>query len=189
MNNATMYVTHRHIQEAADRLGYPPVVNMVAPVDPEEYQFIRSTQYYGRCHDVTMFVFRGTKVLVIAKHHYPKGLYRPPSGAIKLGETLIQGACREAWEETGCKIELTRYLLQINVRFVCGRYHIPWRSHVFVGRHLSGDPKPIDTREIREVKLAGIDEFDTYKEIIRQKTNSGGLNYRARLHDEVIKLL
>ena len=73
--------------------------------------------------------------------------------------------------------------------FTDGKNQIPWTSHVFTGRHLSGDPKPIDTKEIREVKLANLGEFGKYKEIIRTKTTSGGLNYRARLHDEVLRLI
>lgn len=184
-----MYVTYRLIREAADRFGYPPIIQMTAPVDYEEFEFIRSTQHYGRAHDITMFIFKGRQLIVIAKHHYPEGLYRPPSGAIKPGETLLQGALREAYEETGCRIELTRYLLQVNVTFTDGRHHIPWKSHVFSAKYLSGELCPIDTREIREVSLASLDDFDKYREIIRCKTDSGGLNYRARLHDEVLKLL
>ena len=184
-----MYITYRHIQEVADRYGYPPVIQMAAPVDEREFDFIRSTQSFGRSHDITMFIFKGEKVLVIAKHHYPPGLFRPPSGAANPGETLIEGALREAYEETGCKIELLRYILQVNALFRDGRREIPWRSHIFTARYLSGEPRPIDTREIREVSLASIDDFARYKEIIRTQTSSGGLNYRARLHDEVLRLL
>ena len=184
-----MYVTYRHIQEAADKYGYPPVIHMVAPVDREEFEFIRSTQHYGRSHDVTMFIFKEQELLVIAKHHYPKGLFRPPSGAVKPGESLIQGAMREALEETGCKIELARYVLQVNATFTDGYHQIPWRSHIFTARYISGEPHPIYTHEIREVSLATLDDFEEYKEIIRYKTASGGLNYRARLHDEVLRLL
>ena len=184
-----MYVTYHHIQQAADKYGYPPVIQMVAPVDKGEFEFIRSTQHYGRCHDITMFIFRGQEILVIAKHDYPQGLYRPPSGAIKPWETLVEGAVREAYEETGCQVELTRYVLQVNVIFTDGRGHIPWKSHVFTARYLDGTPKPIDTREIKKVKFATLPDFETYKEIIRTKTASGGLNYRARLHDEVLGLL
>lgn len=184
-----MYVSYREIQEAADRLGYPPVVKMTAPVDRVEWDFIRSTQSYGRAHDVTMFIFKGKSLIVIAKHNYPKGLFRPPSGAAKPGESLIAGGLREAYEETGCKIEFDRYLLQINVRFTCEGKVIPWKSHIFGGHYISGEIKPIDTREIREVTLASLTDFELYKQIIKTKTASGGLNYRARLHDEVLRLL
>lgn len=184
-----MYMNFRKIQEAADRLGYPPVVNMTAPVDRREWDFIRLTQSYGRAHDVTLFIFKGSDLLVIAKHNYPKGLYRPPSGAAKPGESLIDGGTREAYEETGCKVEFDRYLLQINVRFTSGGHVIPWKSHVFVGHYVSGEIKPIDTREIREVRLASLTDFEKYKKIIKTKTASGGLNYRVRLHDEVLRFL
>lgn len=184
-----MYVTYRQIQQAADKFGYPPVIHMIASVDYEEFEFIRSTQHYGRSHDVTMFIFKGSDLIVIAKHHYPPGLFRPPSGACHPGETLEQGALREAYEETGCKIELARYVLQVNVDFVSGEHIIPWKSHIFTGHYVSGEIKPIDTREIREVSVAPIEDFDKYKDIIRNKTASGGLNYRARLHDEVLRLL
>ncbi len=184
-----MYVTFRHIQEAADKFGYPPVIHMKAPVDCQEFEFIRSTQHYGRSHDVTMFIFKGPELIVIAKHNYPPGLFRPPSGACHPGESLEQGALREAYEETGCEIELNRYILQVNVDFTCGEHVIPWKSHIFTGHYVAGEIKPIDTREIREVGIATIEDFEFYKEIIRYKTASGGLNYRARLHDEVLRLL
>jgi ADP-ribose pyrophosphatase YjhB (NUDIX family) len=184
-----VYVSYRHIQEAADRFGYPPVIRMVAPVDIREFEFIRSTQHFGRAHDVTMFIFKNHHLVVIAKHHYPPGLFRPPSGAVKPGESLIDGALREAYEETGCRIELTRYILQVDAVFTDGFREIPWRSHVFTARYLSGDMKPIDTHEIREVALATVDDFARFKQIIKTDIVSGGLNYRARLHDEVLRLL
>jgi 8-oxo-dGTP pyrophosphatase MutT (NUDIX family) len=184
-----MYVTYRLIQEAADRYGYPPVIHMTAPVDETEWDFIRSSQRYGRAHDITMFIFKHSRVLVIAKHHYPQGLYRPPSGAIHPGESIAEGGIREAYEETGCEVALDKYVLQINVDFTDGKRVIPWKSHIFAGHWVSGEPHPIDTREIRDVKLAELDEFETFKRIIHTKTHSGGLNYRARLHDEVLRLL
>ena len=183
-----MYFTPRMIQMVADQYGYPPLRNMVAPVDREEFDFIKSTQYFGRSHDVTMYIFKGNQVIVNAKHHYPKGLFRAPSGGLKPGETFEEGVYREAYEETGTEIGLDRYILQLNVNFVCGKHYIPWRTHVMTAHYISGVLKPIDTQEIREVKLADLSEFDDFKQIIVY-LNSGGLKYRARLHDEVVKLL
>jgi 8-oxo-dGTP pyrophosphatase MutT (NUDIX family) len=183
-----MYFTARMVQLVADRYGYPPVIAMNAPVSDEEYDFIRSTQAYGRCHDITLYIFKGNKVIVNAKHHYPHGLYRAPSGGLKLGEDFEEGVFREVYEETGAKINLQRYILQVNVSFTCGRKVIPWRTHVLTATHLSGKIAPTDHREIREAKLADLAEFDEYKRIIAGM-ESGGLSYRARLHDEVLKLL
>jgi 8-oxo-dGTP pyrophosphatase MutT (NUDIX family) len=175
-------------QLVADRYGHPPVISMDAPVDEEEYDFIRSTQYYGRCHDITLYIFRGNKVIVNAKHHYPEGLYRAPSGGLKPGESFEDGTAREAYEETGTKIEIGSYILRVNVSFTCGKKYIPWRTHVFTARYRSGKIRPVDIREIREARLASLAEFDDFKRII-SRMESGGLDYRARLHDEVIKLL
>ncbi len=183
-----MYFTPRMVQTVADQYGYPPVINMTAPVDRDEFYFIKSTQYFGRCHDVTMYIFKDNQVIVNAKHHYPRGLFRAPSGGLKPGESFEDGVFREAYEETGTIIELDRYLLQVNVDFVFGDKSIPWRSHVMTARYVSGELHPIDTREIREVKLADLSEFDDFRQII-EYIDSGGLKYRARLHEEVVKLL
>ncbi len=176
------------VQLVADQYGYPPAIAMNAPVDQREYDFIRSTQSYGRCHDVTLYIFKDNKVIVNAKHHYPDGLFRAPSGGLKPGETFLEGALREAYEETGTKIEIQKYILQVNASFSCGRKSIPWRTHVFTAKYKSGRIRPVDIREIRETKLADISEFDKYKNIIRSM-ESGGLSYRARLHDEVLRFL
>ncbi len=183
-----MYFTSRMVQAVADRYGYPPIINMRAPVNQQEFQFIRSTQAYGRSHDFTLYIFKGSEVIVNAKHHYPRGLYRAPSGGLKPGEDFHEGVLREAFEETGTSIELSKYLLQVNVSFTYGTRSIPWKTHVFTAKYKSGKIAPIDITEIREAKLAGLSEFDEYRKII-SGLESGGLSYRARLHDEVIRFL
>lgn len=183
-----MYFTPRMVQAVADRYGYPPIINMRAPVNQQEYEFIHSTQSYGRCHDFTLYIFKGNKIIVNAKHHYPRGLYRAPSGGLKPGEEFYEGVSREAFEETGSAIELLKYILQVNVSFTYSTRIIPWKTHVFTAKHISGKIGPIDITEIREAKLVDLSEFDEYKRIIAG-LESGGLSYRARLHDEVLKFL
>ncbi len=183
-----MYFNLRMIQNVADRYGRPPIIHMAAPVNDEEYDFIRSTQSFRRCHDVTLYIFKGTQVIVNAKHHYPPGLYRAPSGGLKPGEEFLEGVSREAYEETGAKIEIVKYILQVHVDFNCGRRFIPWKTHVFTAKYISGKIQPVDIHEIRETRLADLSDFDAYKKII-DGLESGGLHYRARLHDEVVKHL
>ena len=183
-----MYFTPHMIREVANKYGYPPIIKMIAPVDAREYDFIRSTQSYGRCHDITLYIFKGNRVIVNSKHHYPPGLYRAPSGGLKPHEDFLEGVEREVYEETGVKMELLKYILQVNVSFSFGTKLIPWKSHVFTARHISGKIAPVDIGEIREAKLADLSEFDNFKKIIATM-ESGGLHYRARLHDEVLKFL
>jgi len=183
-----MYFTARMIQEVANHYGYPPIIRLDAPISQQEFDFIRSTQSFGRCHDLTFYIFKNDKIIVNAKHHYPPGLFRAPSGGLKPGEDFHDGAYREIYEETGVKVELRRYILQVHVNFLWGKRVIPWRSHVFTARYISGRLRPVDIREIREVALADLSDFEKYKKIIGN-LESGGLHYRARLHDEVVRFL
>ena len=64
-----------------------------------------------------MYIIKENKIIVVAKHFYPKGLFRAPSGGINVGEDFIDGAKREALEETGCEIEISKFLLKTNVQF------------------------------------------------------------------------
>lgn len=141
------------------KYGTPRELTMSFPMSPKELDMLKASMRDGRDSDVTMFIFKEDKVVVIAKPWYPEGLYRAPSGGIKPDEDLELCALREAYEETGAKIELTKYILRIHVSFTCptnpaGKQEIvEWTSHVFTARYLSGDLRPIDTREIKEVTL------------------------------------
>ncbi len=183
-----MFVSEQMMRRAAGYYGIPPVIDMRQEVDGEEFQFIRSTQKDSRNHDITMYIFKGDKLIVNAKHHYPSGLFRAPSGGLKPGESLEEGFKREAYEETGAEIEIIKYMLKINITFFSNMGEIPWISHIFKARYKSGELRPVDKREIREVTLAELSEFEKYKKII-SGLKSGGLHYRAKLHDEVKKYL
>jgi 8-oxo-dGTP pyrophosphatase MutT (NUDIX family) len=183
-----MYITPEAIETIVRKYGRPRTVAMTAPVSPKEYDFIKSTQKHGRRHDATFYIFKGPRVIVIAKHYYPDGLYRAPSGGVNPGEDMETGIKREAYEETGTRMEIEKYLMRIDVDFTDGARHLPWDTYIFRCRHISGELKPIDTREIRDVRLADLSEFDRFRTIIAP-INRGGLAYRARLHDAVKELL
>jgi len=51
---------------------------------------IRSSQIDGRAHDITLYIENAGRIAVTAKHDYPPGLYRAPSGGLHAGETLEQ---------------------------------------------------------------------------------------------------
>jgi len=50
-------------------------------------------------------IFDGDRILLIQRKD--DQLWAMPGGAIEVGETPAQGACREAWEETGIEVEAT----------------------------------------------------------------------------------
>lgn len=183
-----MYVSEDMIARAADAYGRPETAAFSFPVDDREYRFIRSSQHDGRRHDVTAYIFKGDEVIVIAKHFYPPGMYRAPSGGLRPGESIEAGLAREVHEETGTDIILERFLLRTSVLFTNRSGVIDWMSLVFQARYRSGDFEFTDRREIREVRLAELDEFAQFGRIMRTM-DLGGLHYRAALHERIAPLL
>ncbi len=251
-----MFVTDDMIRGMEERFGTPKTRTFRIECSISELQRIASSQKSGRNHDVTLYAQMGEKWIVIAKHAYPEGLFRSPSGGIHPGEDFITGINREVAEELGCRVRLERFLLRTNVDFHLppkrpmpladpppgamrilygppleseirkrrGRisvYRVPeenaepeesltpfpaeneethrrpapsfpesiyWRSFVFLATYIDGNFNYTDHDEIREVKVVDWDQFAEYGKIMRQ-SNSGGLRYRADLHEAVAQIL
>ncbi len=174
------------LKDIEQRYGTPRELSMSFAMNSSEFQNLKDSMKDGRDSDVTLFILKGSKIIVIAKPWYPKGLYRAPSGGLKPDEDPRLCAKREAYEETGTKIKLDRYILRIKVTFTCDQRRVDWTSHVFTAKYLSGDLKPVDTREIREVNLLSLDELAALKEELLE-SDSGGLHYRAALTEAAIR--
>lgn len=167
------------------KYGKPRSLKMSSSLSLREFTNLEESMVDGRNSDVTMFIFKGDKVIVISKPWYPSGLYRAPSGGVRPGENLDEVASREAYEETGAKIKLQRYILRIEVTFSHNQKDVIWTSHIFTARYLSGKIKPVDTREIKKAKLISLEELSSLKPLLL-KTGSGGLAYRAALTEKAI---
>lgn len=185
-----MYITPNMIRRMEQLYGAPATREFTVSSTAEEIARIAASQRDGRNHDVTCYIRKGEQVVVIAKHFYPPGLYRAPSGGVHLGEDFESGATREIREECGCEIAIRRFLLTTSVLF-SGREHqagdVWWRSFVFLADYAGGDFNFTDTREIREVRLADWEEFDGFGRIMRT-LGRGGFLYRAALHEAVAEL-
>lgn len=188
-----MYVDESKVREAEARWGVPRERVFAVPTTPAELAFIRSTQKRGRAHDVTLIVWDGgrRRFAVIAKHAYAAGAYRPPSGGLEPGETLEEGARREAHEETGLEIALARYVLRAAVRFDPSDAGdaIAWTTHVFEADVTGGTLAPHDTKEIREASWATRDELLgplAEKLLLR---DSAGIRYRVALHRAIFEAI
>jgi ADP-ribose pyrophosphatase YjhB (NUDIX family) len=174
------------IKEMEKRYGKPKEMEREFAMDKSEFQNLLESMRDGRDSDITLVIFKDNKVVVIAKPWYPEGLYRLPSGGWKPGESFEQCAQREGYEETGTKFELQKYILRAKVTFTHEDKKVLWTSHVFTAKYLSGELKPIDTREIREVNLLTLDELSSLKQKLLER-NSGGLAYRAALTEAILK--
>ncbi len=183
-----MYLTAETIGRIEQIYGTPEVISSRFEMNPNEFEGLKASQKHGRSHDVTLFIRKDDQYIVNAKHFYPKGLYRAPSGGINPDEDFVRGATREALEETGCQIELVRYILRSEVEFYSESETVAWTSYVFLADYLSGDLIPQDTREIREVSLADIDSFTHFRKMMLA-SDKGGFHYRAFLQDKVLDIL
>ena len=185
-----MFVPKETIQELSEQFGHPKEVSFSYEISVEEFERIKSSQKNGREHDVTIYIRKDDKFIVIAKHFYPQGLFRAPSGGINPNEDFIAGAKREVLEETGCEVSIQKFLLQTHVQFklVNSDKVINWHSYVFLAEYISGDFQFTDTNEIREVTTVTLAEYEKFSATMRS-TSIGGLHYRADMHDVVKQLL
>ena len=184
-----MYITEETIKRLEEKYGTPETAHFRHEMIKPEFDLVVNSLKKNRAHDVTMFIFNGSLLVTIRKHMHPEGVSRAPSGGLRPGEDFEEGALREAYEETGAKIELQRYVLRAYVTFIHAGREIPWTSHVFTATYISGELMPVDTKEIAEVKQVTLDELQGE---IREKmlaTGSGGLAYRVALTDKVVELL
>lgn len=185
-----MYVPESEIAALERRYGRPKKCVWRQEISPEEMRLVLASRKYGRAHDVTFFIFDELgRVVLIRKPFFPAGVYRAPSGGIRPGEDFEEGALREAYEETGLRIELEKYLLRIRVAFTCGETVQQWTSHVFSARKVAGELGPIDKVEVAEVRY---DTVERLQSVIRDKlleTGKGLFEYRVRLTDAAVRAL
>jgi len=182
-----MFLSEQDIGRMEKRYGVPAVERMSFEMGEREWTVLRGSQAHGRAHDVTLFVFNKGRLAVIAKHNYPSGLYRAPSGGVLPGETMAEGIAREMMEETGLEIRVRNYVLRVHVDFTHRMAKIAWTTHVFTGERVAGRIRPRDTQEIREARWVDLGELAGG--VRRKLLNSGsaGLRYRALLHDRVME--
>lgn len=100
----------------------------------------------------------GKFLLVQENQNICKGKWNVPAGGLDENESLMEGAKREIYEETGCKVEITGILEIVNeilegVNVVC----------FFFDTKIIAENIKVDGEEISNVK------WFTYEEIINMK--------------------
>jgi len=153
-----MHLTPAVLLRFEQTYGSPHVVRLEFEMGNREWSLVSDSARRGRLHDVTLYIPRGDELAVIQKPSYPPGVWRTPSGGVATGECIEDGAMREAYEETGLRTEPGRYLLRSEVRFVHGDEAMLWTSHVIEMGYLSGEPHPVDTREVSAARWADLEE-------------------------------
>jgi ADP-ribose pyrophosphatase YjhB (NUDIX family) len=94
----------------------------------------------------------GGRILLCRRAIEPRlGLWTLPAGFLEMGEQLSDGAMRETWEETGCRVELLGLYSIMNLVHV-GQVHLFYRARL-LDIHLE------PTRESLEVALFDPDQL------------------------------
>jgi 8-oxo-dGTP diphosphatase len=132
------------------------------------------------------------KVLLHTKAFYPPGIYRLPTGGLHPGESVLAGAKREAREETGLGITVTRFLGMVEYDFHQAKRRMPFVSYVLLVQADDSVPTPEDESEqisgFRYVPVTDLRRVaDALRNLPKQWADWGA--FRALPHDIVADAL
>jgi ADP-ribose pyrophosphatase YjhB (NUDIX family) len=202
-----MHIGRHIVQELVFTFGEPVVERWDVPLTGSELDTVERLREQGRAHDVSLVIRDGDRIAVIRKRGYPEGAYRFPSGGIHPEESFIDGAAREALEETGLSVRIEDYLLQVHATFVsglrpsgsgqarrssaeaAGEREAKWTTHVMLATPLEGSLAPRDTAEIEAARWIEWPELEARVNPVLRDSGLGRLAYRARLHERVRAIL
>ena len=182
-----MHVDETVLARIRERYGEPAVLDWEGEVTDPELAMI--TYSPGRRHDVTLFVWSGDRLALIRKPHFPDGVWRTPGGGIKPGEDFLAGVVREAREELGVEVAVSRYLVEARALFRFADQAVPWRTHVLSATTAEEDLAPLDTDEIAAARWGTAAELAGP---IRERLLATGRalwRYRVALHDAALAAL
>ena len=170
------------LESIINEYGSPRRLHFRADFAEFECELVRRSASKNRYHDITCFIPRDGGYVGIQKPGYAgSGIFRAPSGGANFGESLRKAAVREMYEETGLKIQLIRFILDLTLDVVCSEGVIPWRSLVFLVKATGGEMKPIDTHEIFDIRVVSREEMLGEITRLMKESGWGGFKYRAFL--------
>jgi 8-oxo-dGTP pyrophosphatase MutT (NUDIX family) len=182
-----VHLTEEVLAPVRARYGEPRILEWEGEISEREYGI--ATYDPVRTHDVTLFILNGDRLALIRKHPFPPDVWRPPGGGVKKGEDFAEAVRREAYEETGLRVELTRYLVEARARFVYDRRTLDWRTHVVLAETRDGSIEPQDLDEIAEARWGTLAELAGPLRERLLATGRAFWRYRVALHDAAIAAL
>jgi 8-oxo-dGTP pyrophosphatase MutT (NUDIX family) len=182
-----VHVTEAVLEPLRKRYGEPALLEWEGEISEREHAL--ATYNPKRTHDVTLFILNGERLAMIRKPHFEPGIWRPPGGGIKPGEDFEAGVRREALEETGLDIELQRYLVAAEARFLYEPHDVPWRTHVFLATTGDEEIEPRDRDEIAAARWGSLAELAGPLRERLLETDRAFWRYRVALHDAALAAL
>jgi 8-oxo-dGTP pyrophosphatase MutT (NUDIX family) len=183
-----MHVTDVVLAPLREKFGDPVLLEWEGEITQPEYAL--ATYNPNRMHDVTLFILDpADRIALIRKPQFEGGIWRPPGGGIKPGEDFETGAEREAYEETGLRVRLERYLVAARATFLYEPHDLAWRTHVFLARTDDTDLAPADAEEIAGARWGTLDEVGGPLRDRLLATGRAFWRYRVALHDAALQAL
>jgi 8-oxo-dGTP pyrophosphatase MutT (NUDIX family) len=182
-----VHLTDEMLAPIRERYGIPQLLDWEGEISEREYAL--ATYDPERLHDVTLFILNGARLALIRKHPFPPDIWRPPGGGVKPGEEFVAAVRREAFEETGLRVELERYLVEARARFLYRWPGLAWRTHVFLATTGDEELRPHDTEEIAEARWGTLDELAGPLRVRLLATGHALWRYRVALHDAALAAL
>jgi 8-oxo-dGTP pyrophosphatase MutT (NUDIX family) len=183
-----VHVTDEILAPLRERYGNPVELAWSSPVTRREYDL--ATYNPLRVHDVTLVILDPTRrIALIRKPQFADGIWRPPGGGIKPGEEFAAGAVREAYEETGLRVALDRYLVDAHASFLYDGETVAWRTHVFSAQTSDSTLVPQDADEIAGARWGTLDELASPLRERLLATGHAFWRYRVALHDAALDRL
>jgi 8-oxo-dGTP pyrophosphatase MutT (NUDIX family) len=195
-----MHLTDEVLAPIRARYGKPRIVEWEGAISEREYGI--ATYDPLRTHDVTLFILNdqdlvargraspahtaGQRLALIRKHPFPPDVWRPPGGGVKDGEDFVEAVLREAYEETGLRVGLQRYLVEARARFASGGRVLDWRTHVMLATTADEDIAPQDLDEIAEARWGTLAELAGPLRERLLATGRAFWRYRVALHDAAL---
>lgn len=110
------------------------------------------------------------------------GLWHIPSGSVEEGENPQDTAVREAYEETGLRVRLVRYLNTYLGRFPDGEFIL---RHVWLAEPLPGQTlQPAFAHEVAEARYVSREEFTALYEAGQIRMYQTKLFYEDALREQ-----
>jgi len=182
-----MHLTEAVLAPLRERYGEPARLAWEGEISG--YEHALATYNPNRTHDVTLFILNGERLALIRKPQFEEGVWRPPGGGIKPGEAFEDGVRREAHEETGLEVELRRYLVDAEARFLYEPRDVPWRTHVFLATTEDEELDPRDLDEIEAARWGTLEELAGPLRARLLETGRAFWRYRVALHDAALAAL
>jgi 8-oxo-dGTP pyrophosphatase MutT (NUDIX family) len=182
-----LHLTAEVLAPIRARYGNPRVLEWEGEISEREYGI--ATYNPVRTHDVTLFILNNDRLALIRKHPFPPDVWRPPGGGVKKGEDFVEAVVREAYEETGLRVELERYLVEARARFSSEGRILDWRTHVLLATTADEAIARQDVDEIAEARWGTLEELAGPLRDRLLATGRAFWRYRVALHDAALAAL